>query len=1026
MRNGPLVIMLTALTALLGFSAASPTRPRNPSASIAAAVRPVQVAAASPQAAPAPRTDAALFRIGSPDHLASEFGCADRDYTVFTQRFAGPVVYTVGRSTARDWPFIHPSTKDAWAGGSPHTFTIRFDAPAAAGRRWLHIGWLSAWEPSRITVGVNGAQALRRRLPETAQDVSMAVDPMQMGEGGVLTLPLPEGAVRPGANQIAITLDQGSWMVYDFIELSDKPNAPAAATPDIVQEALAGPMAGVPEAVFVVRKMGNDGHWYANFAYDANDPNQRMYNEGARLLRLDLRTGKTRPILTTERGGIRDPQVSYDGSRILFSYRPGGTEHYHLYEIAPDGSGLRQITEGPFDDFEPSYLPDGGIAFISSRSRRWVNCWRTPVATLYRCDDDGQGIRPISANIEHDNTPWPMPDGRLLYTRWEYIDRSQVHYHHLWSVNPDGTGHTVYYGNQMPGVVMIDAKPVPGTDKVVCIYSPGHGQMEHDGEIRILSPNGGPDDPVSSRRVAAGQRFRDPWAFTEECIMAASGDTLVVGNGRGGVQQLYRLPPAESGAGYQCQEPRPLVARRREFTVTTHRLASAEPTGKFMLSDVYAGRKMAGVRRGEIASLMVMESLPKPVNFTGGMEPLSYGGTFTLERILGTVPVASDGSAFFEAPALRSLFFIALDKQGSPVKRMQSFASLAPGETQGCVGCHERRSLAPTQRPAAMSLPPAKIAPIAGVPDIYDYPRDIQPIWDRHCVSCHSFQQRAGRIVLEGDRGPLYSQSYFALFARSQVSDGRNRPLSNYPPRTLGSVASVLMAKLDGTHHGAALNERERLMVRLWIDCGAPYPGTYAALGTGMVGGYVVNQLDRRDLGWPQTQRAMAAQQRRCGGCHTGLRALPGSVSDDQGLQPWIDMSPDDPRRTYANHLLYNLTRPALSPLLLAPLSKSAGGWGRCGEVFADTNDADYRAMLDSVAAAGARLAQIKRFDMPGFRPHPGWIREMQRYGVLPATLDAAAAIDMCAAERRYWEAVWFKPEERKRVQPGGGAIRGM
>jgi hypothetical protein len=280
--------------------------------------------------------------------------------------------------------------------------------------------------------------------------------------------------------------------------------------------------------------------------------------------------------------------------------------------------------------------------------------------------------------------------------------------------------------------------------------------------------------------------------------------------------------------------------------------------------------------------------------------------------------------------------------------------------------------------------------------------------------------------VLEGDRGPIYSQSYFALFARSQVSDGRNRPVSNYAPRTLGSVASALMAKLDGTHHGATLSERERLMVRLWIDCGAPYPGTYAALGTGMVGGYVVNTLDRRDLGWTQTQKAMAAQQRRCGGCHTGPRALPGSVSDDQGLQPWIDMSPDDPRRTYANHMIYNLTRPALSPLLLAPLSKRAGGWGLCGDVFTGTDDADYRLMLEGVAAAGARLGEIKRFDMPGFRPHPGWIREMQRYGVLPPSLDAAAPVDMYGAERRYWDAMGLKPEERRRAQPGGSPVRGM
>ena len=62
----------------------------------------------------------------------------------------------------------------------------------------------------------------------------------------------------------------------------------------------------------------------------------------------------------------------------------------------------------------------------------------------------GQNIEPISANTEHDNTPWVLPDGRLLYTRWEYVDRSQVEFHHLWTMNPDGTGQMVYYGNQRP------------------------------------------------------------------------------------------------------------------------------------------------------------------------------------------------------------------------------------------------------------------------------------------------------------------------------------------------------------------------------------------------------------------------------------------------------------------------------------------------------------------------------------------------------------------------------------------------
>ena len=148
--------------------------------------------------------------------------------------------------------------------------------------------------------------------------------------------------------------------------------------------------------------------------------------------------------------------------------------------------------------------PDGDIVFVSTRCKRWVNCWLTQVAIMHRCDRDGRNIRPISSNNEQDNTPWPLADGRILYTRWEYVDRSQVDYHHLWTENPDGTGQMVWYGNLHPGTVMIDAKPIPGSDKVVAIFSPGHGQPEHAGAICVVDPAQAPTSPHQSG-TSAGQ-----------------------------------------------------------------------------------------------------------------------------------------------------------------------------------------------------------------------------------------------------------------------------------------------------------------------------------------------------------------------------------------------------------------------------------------------------------------------------------------------------------------------------------------
>ncbi len=804
----------------------------------------------------------------------------------------------------------------------------------------------------------------------------------------------------------------------------------AATVPpaSLLARSLAGPMHGVDEIVFALRQPGKDPHWYANFSYYAADPHRKAYGEGGRLCRLNLRTGQLQTLLDDPRGGVRDPQVSYDGRRILFAYRRGGTPNYLLYEIQADGSGLRQLTEGDYDDFEPTYLPDGSIVFVSSRCKRWVNCWLTQVAVLHRCDADGSHLRPLSSNNEQDNTPWPLADGRLLYTRWEYVDRSQVDYHHLWTMNPDGTSQMVYYGNFHPGTVMIDAKPVPGTDLVVASFSPGHGRTEHDGVITLVNPKAGPDTVAAAHPVSRSADFRDPWAFSPDCFLAARGPTVVLVDGQGNTQPLFALSAADRAAGLQCHEPRPLAARPRERLIPP-RVDLAQGTGRLLLADVHVGRNMAGVQPGAIKKLLILETLPMPVHYTGGMEPMTYGGTFTLERIVGTVPVEPDGSAYFELPALRSFFFVALDEHDLSVKRMQSFVTVQPGETTSCVGCHEQRTRAPdyAAKPTrAFRRPPSRIAPIADVPDVLDFPRDIQPILNRHCLQCHDYDQtNHGGVFLCGDEGPMFSISYFTLIARNQVADGRNRPQSNYPPRALGSAASPLLDKLEPSHHQVRVSAHEKRLVRLWIETGATFPGTYAALGTGMIGSYSENQLDRSDTQWPAAAAATATLLRRCGGCHTGRLALPLSASAEQVRPPWELMEKDDPRRRLARHLLYNLTRPEKSLLLLAPLGRASGGFGLCrsvpagpaapgapGAVFAHRDDPDYQTILAGIQAGQAYLTHIKRFDMPGFRPRADWVREMKRYEILPADTPPNSPVDVYGVERAYWASFWYQPPE--------------
>jgi len=755
----------------------------------------------------------------------------------------------------------------------------------------------------------------------------------------------------------------------------------------VFQPRARGPLpGGVEEIIFAVRQAGGDPHWYANFGHWSSDPNKKMYGARGRLCRLNLRTGRLKVLINDPKGAVRDPQVHYDGRKVLFSWRRGGTDHFNLYEININGTGLRQITRGPWDDIEPTYLPDGDIMFCSSRCNRFVGCWHTPVAILYHCDADGGNIRPLSANPEHDNTPWPLPDGRILYTRWEYVDRSQVKFHHLWTMNPDGTNQMVYFGNMHPSTTMIDAKPIPGTDKVLASFAPGHGKREHMGIITIIDPNDGPDNRSLARSVSIGSKnwFRDPYPLTENAFLVAYRDKLALMNGKGELWRLYALPPEDVKAGALCHEPRPVRPRPRERVIPP-RTDPDKSTGRLVLADVNFGRNMRGVKRGEIKKLLVLEVLPKPVNFNGGPVPLTIGGTFLLERILGTVPVEADGSAYMELPALRSLFFVALDANDMSVKRMHSFLTVMQGETTSCGGCHEPRTAAPppvrTAALLATRRPPSRIEPIADVPDVFDFPRDIQPVLDRNCLKCHDYDKRSGGVILSGDRGPWYSHSYVTLLSRRQFVDGRNG-LGNSAPRTVGSSASPLMKKISGGHHDVKATPLERKKVRLWIETGATYPGTYAALATGMV----------------NVSANKAVLARRCAACHPG-----GKPRTDK-------------------HLLLNLTRPEKSIVLLAPLARKAGGLELCKlkkgvkarnarvPVFADTRDPDYRMLLGDVARAKRALDRIKRFDMPGFRPNVHYLREMKRYGILPSSSDPARAPDVYAMDRAYWKSLWCRP----------------
>ena len=952
-----------------------------------------------------------IFQIGRPDAKSSEF-LRPIDWDKILEAQPEHVFrYKVGENRPKDWAPMHLSTRDFKNAGKKFTFQIEFASEKTYQEPLSFVigySYIHPTEYSIVHLNVNGKEVSAKRLSGIDHQTEQFNPRWDLGKVATLILDVPPGTITEGTNLLSLTLDDGSWFFYDYLALREKSESlPQVASDELLREfrdAKTGPMKDVNEILFVVRKPGTDEHWYANFGYYAQDENTHPFplGGGAAIQILNLDTRKVRTIFKDLKGTIRDPQIHYDGEKLVFSYIPEGKLHFNLYEINIDGTGLRQLTSGEWDDIEPTYTPEGDIIFCSSRTKRWVQCWLTSVATLHRCGPNGENIHELSANVEQDNTPWMLPNGQVLYMRWEYVDRSQVHYHHLWTMNPDGTRQSVFYGNFHPNIVMLGAKPIPNSDKIVSIFSPGHGIREHYGDLTVVDPKCGPDDLKSARSISGHYEHCDPWAFSEDAFLVVKWAQLELIDGNGYCQTLYQLPEELRKKEFWIHEPRPIIKRERERIIPDQSDRN-EKTGNLLLANIYEGRRMKDVQKGSIKELLVLETTPEPIHYSGGMDQVSAGGTFTIERIVGTVPVSPDGSASMELPALRSYLFVAMDHDGKPVKRMHSFTSVMPGETTTCIGCHEPRTQTPNTNSdeklfQQLARSPRKPQPITDLPEVFDFPRDIQPILDKHCLSCHNFDRMDAGVNLSGDWTPLYTTSYLTLSYRNMFGDNRNRPESDFEPYVIGSSASRLMKLIDEKHEGADLSDAEKKMVRYWLEVGANYAGTYAANGTGLIGWPYRNKMVRNDLDWPETTAMAETITKRCDTCHTPEKHMRISHT----------MSEDGSR--YSRHFIYNLTNVAKSPILTAPLAVSAGGRGICearsGQaVFASKDDADYQTIQAGIQRGRDYiLHESNRFSMTPFIANWPYTREMIRYGVLPPDHDIKTPIDPYETDKKYWD----------------------
>ena len=592
-------------------------------------------------------------------------------------------------------------------------------------------------------------------------------------------------------------------------------------------------------------------------------------------------------------GSFEGPELSFDGKRLLFAYckyypqvahmknkadkeKLAEDVFYRIFEMNVDGSGLRQLTHGRYDDFDPRYLPNGEIVFLSTRKGQFLQCNKfdtlattratlpdsyvrcggddyrpVPVFTLHAMDRDGGNMRPMSAFENFEWTPSVACDGRLLYARWDYVDRFNGYFFSLWSTNPDGTNAQLVFKNytSRPQCVF-EARAIPNSQKLIFTATAHHSIT--GGSLVLLDRTQGteesrpitrltPEVPFPEVEGWPNHYYASPWPLSETHYLVAWSDRHLpphceVGDDRnpvnaqgiylydafGNLNLLYRDPAISS----LC--PIALKARPQPPALPNNVQWDGPQEGGFLLQDVYRG--LDGIPRGTIRQLRVIGVPPKTQPYMNSPS-LGVSSEEPGKFVLGTVPVESDGSAYFRVPSGVSMFFQALDGDGLAVQTMRSLAYVQPGETRTCIGCHESREAAPAvgRVPLASARRPSKLkpGPTGSWPLRFD--ELVQPVLDRQCVRCHSptsTEAKASKL----DLTPARSYDSLLTFGGKNLHNlvvERDRSIAGNCPARNSKLRALLTA--EHGHEGVKLDDQSLRRLETWMDTYGQRLGHFSA-----------------------------------------------------------------------------------------------------------------------------------------------------------------------------------------------------
>ncbi len=538
---------------------------------------------------------------------------------------------------------------------------------------------------------------------------------------------------------------------------------------------------------------------------------------------------------------------------------------FHIYGMDADGSNLRQLTDGPDDDFDPCPLPDGGIAFMSTRRGGFGRChnpWEPlPSYTLHRMTAFGQEVQTLSYHETNEWHPSVLADARIVYCRWDYVDRSAANYHGLWVSNLDGSNPSILFGNYTQRInACFQPRAIPCSNKIVFVAGAHHADV--GGSLVVLDPAGVELDAVTGQDrfepievltpevcfpEAPGwpkSYFHSPWPLAENYFLVAFSFDPLPGMGPGvkkdtrtgiyyfdrfgNLELLYRDPDIS------CMYPIRLVRRSVPQTAPSTVDSSLGDEGEFVLVDVRQSLFALPTPR-PIRDLRIFQVLPKTTTHVANQPRIGYANAESARMLLGTVPVESDGSAYFRVPARKPIYFQAVDQTGRAVQNMRSVTYLQPGERRSCLGCHEPRGRAPVNRQGLLALqrPPSKIEPGPDGTRPFSYPLLVQPVLDKHCVRCHDGKmgQLKSQLILTGQPTGTFSTSYESLkpYVRWYEWGGNSITQVVTRPGRIGADESPLLKVLEDAAHSehVQLSKEDRCRLYVWLDGNAPFYGTY-------------------------------------------------------------------------------------------------------------------------------------------------------------------------------------------------------